>query len=218
LREALQNRILSGQLIPGQRLTQIELAKEFGVAQTVVRESLLELSFGGLVRAVDNVGVFVSDLTPDVLLEAYQIREVFEGLAARLCCQRASRQDWAELTELAERHHRMAQAGRLEEMGQLDRQFHLRTIHISRHQLLARLTEGYRLLGMIVRAERDSDTVYHEHLGIVAAIQGGEADKAEALARQHVRAGRDAVQQMAAAGRFQPHWVVEPPARSDEGD
>jgi hypothetical protein len=45
-------------------------------------------------------------------------------------------------------------------MGRLDREFHLRTIHISRHQLLHRLTEGYRLVGMIVRARRDITEIH----------------------------------------------------------
>lgn len=215
VREAIQNRILSGQFTSGQRLTQIDLAKEFSVAQTVVRESLLELSFCGLVEVVENVGVFVRDMSPEALLEAYQIREVFEGLAARLCCEHASRRDLSHLAELAEQIRATGQAGRFDQTGRLDRQFHQYTIHISGHQMLERLTEGYRLLGMVVRAERDVDTVYHEHLAIIDAMRNEQPDEAERLAREHVRAARLAVQQMVSEGRFRPNWVMEPDPAND---
>src|SRR5215472_7115983 len=90
VREDVRRLILSGELKPGTRLTQQHLAKRFGVAQSVVRESLLELQASGLVRSVDNLGIFVSDLDTHSLIHAYYVREMLEGLAARLCCERAS--------------------------------------------------------------------------------------------------------------------------------
>src|SRR5689334_9487446 len=86
IRDSIERHILSGRLKPGERLVQLDLAKEFGVAQSVIRESLLDLRLSGLVQSVNNSGMFVSDLNPHRLISAYQIREVFEGLAARLCC------------------------------------------------------------------------------------------------------------------------------------
>src|SRR3954468_17881570 len=102
VREDVRRLILTGELRPGTRLTQQQLAKRFGVAQSVVRESLLELQFSGLVRSVDNLGVFVSDLDTNLLLQAYQVREMIEGLAARLACERANRIDIRELMELVD--------------------------------------------------------------------------------------------------------------------
>src|SRR2546421_2642328 len=114
VREDVRRMILSGELKPGTRLTQQHLAKKFGVAQSVVRESLLELQASGLVRSVDNLGIFVSDLDNDTLLHAYHVREVIEGLAARLACERASRTDVREMYELADRMHETALAGKLQ--------------------------------------------------------------------------------------------------------
>ena len=59
VREDIRKLILTGELKPGARLTQQQLAQRFGVAQSVVRESLLELQFSGLVESIDNLGVFV---------------------------------------------------------------------------------------------------------------------------------------------------------------
>src|SRR5437016_13257334 len=93
VRDELRKLILSGEFGPGTRLTQQQLAKRFGVAQSVIRESLLELQSSGLVESVDNLGVFVAGLDNPKLLQAYQVREMLEGLAARLCCELVSRAD-----------------------------------------------------------------------------------------------------------------------------
>ncbi len=207
VRDCIQQAILSGLYPPGSRLRQLRLAKDFGVAQTVVRESLLELQFCGLVDIVDNLGVFVSELGPRKLLQAYEIREMFEGLAARLCCERASRADIGDLAELADRMCRLGQAGQREEMGVLDRRFHQTMIVISANDVLQRLTEGYRVLGMAVQAERDIREVRDEHLGIVAAIEANRPEEAERLAREHVRRAREAIERMIEVGSFEPRWV-----------
>ena len=216
VRDAIQGLILAGGLRPGQRLIQQELARRFGVAQSVVRESLLELQFSGLVEAVDNLGMFVSSFAPQTLIQAYEIREMFEGLAARLCCHHASRADLQELTELTRRVHQLGREGDLGAMSAMDRQFHYRTILASQNQLLARLTEGYRVLGMFVSAERDIEQVRGEHLEIVRAIEADQPDRAEQLARHHVRAARRSIERRVAEGTFSPRWVAqsEPPGLS----
>ena len=85
VREEIQRRILSGETQPGERLTQQSLAKELGVAQGTVRESLLELQWLGLVESIDRLGVFVEKLDAPRLCEAYQVREFLEGLAVAAC-------------------------------------------------------------------------------------------------------------------------------------
>jgi len=209
VRDGIQRLILSGEYQPGQRLVQQELAARFGVAQSVVRESLLELQFRGLVEAVDNLGMFVSGLDAEILLSAYEIREMFEGLAASLCCERASRSDLRDLVELAEENLGHGSRGDLEAMSSLDRQFHSRIVQISRNPLLARLTEGYRVLGMFVRANRDVRQVHGEHLEIVKIIEANQPEIAERLAREHVRAARRAIERQVGEETFVPHWVDE---------
>jgi DNA-binding GntR family transcriptional regulator len=207
VRDAIQRLILSGEYQPGQRLVQQELAGRFGVAQSVVRESLLELQFCGLVRAVDNLGMFVSGLEGRTLVAAYEIREMFEGLGARLSCHRASRADLAELVELAEENYRLGRRGDLEAMSALDRQFHYRMILASGNELLAKLTESYQVLGMFVRADRDIRQVRDEHREIVAAIEANRPAQAERLARRHVQAARQAIERQVAENTFAPQWV-----------
>ena len=209
VREDVRKLILSGELRPGTRLTQQQLAKRFGVAQSVIRESLLELQFSGLVESVDNLGIFVSDLDTDMLLQAYEVREMLEGMAARLCCETASRNDIKHLTDQAERIYELGMADKQVERGALDRDFHHRIITISGNVILSRLTEAYHVLGMIVQTSRSHPEIHEEHLGIVKAIEETRPDDAERLARQHVALVRQSIQQQITEGKFVPRWVLE---------
>jgi len=201
--------ILAGELKPGERLTQQHLAKRFGVAQSVVRESLLELQFTGLVQMIDNLGIFVGRLNSDALIQACEVREMLEGLAARSCCDRASRADLRELLDLAEEIYKLGVAGKEDQRGRLDRKFHLRIIEISRNDVLVRLIDACHVLGMTVQASRPHGVILREHLDIVSAIENGNAREAERLAREHVAGAREALQKQIGQGDFTPRWVVE---------
>lgn len=207
VREEIQRRILSGESKPGERLSQQSLAKELGVSQGAVRESLLELQWLGLVESVDHLGVFVGDLDVSRICEAYQIREVLEGLAARLACNHAGRADIAELRTMADNVFKLAAENRAEEMGSLDRKLHFHIIELSRNEILLRLAETYRVLGMTVRAARDPEIIHNEHLSIIEAIEHNSADEAERIARQHVAGARRMIENQAQQGNFIPKWV-----------
>lgn len=207
VREEIQRRILSGESQPGERLTQQSLARELGVAQGTVRESLLELQWLGLVESIDRLGVFVGKLDAARLCEAYQVREFLEGLAARLACDHSSRADLARLRDTAEQIWELSKKPDEEAMGAADRGFHLQIVNLSRNSVLIRLAEGYRVLGMAVRASREPREVYEEHLRIVEAIEKSLPDEAERLARQHVNKARQTIEQQATKNDFNPKWV-----------
>ena len=209
VREEIQRRILAGESQPGERLTQQSLAKELGVAQGTVRESLLELQWLGLVESIDPRGVFVQKLDAAHICEAYQVREFLEGLSARLACEHASRADITSLRKMADHIWELSGQKREEEMGAADRAFHLQIMTLSRNKVLLRLAEGYRVLGMAVRASRDPRQVYEEHLQIVDAIDKNTPDEAERLMRHHVADARRMIEQQAAKHEFAPKWVQD---------
>src|SRR3954467_9397158 len=146
----LRKMILTGQVRPGERLPQQRLARQFGVSQSVLRESLLELQFTGLVQSVDSLGMFVAAIDVPQLLQAYAVREMLEGLAARLCCERASIADIKYLTTTANKIHELGTSGRDEERAELDRHFHERTIEISGNSILERVCGAYHIVRLVV--------------------------------------------------------------------
>jgi DNA-binding GntR family transcriptional regulator len=206
IREEIQRRILTGESKPGERLSQQSLARELGVAQGTVRESLLELQWLGLVESIDHLGVFVDNLDASRICEAYLVREVMEGLAARLACSHAGRADIVELRNMADNIYRLSQE-KDSETASLDRSFHLHITELSQNSTLIRLSQTYRVLGMTVRAFREPSIIHAEHLRIVEAIEHNFAEEAERQARSHVVGAREMIESQVRQGKFIPKWV-----------
>ena len=204
----LQRMILAGEHPPGTKLVQQQLARRFGVAQGVVREALLELQAFGLVDTIDNRGIFVSELSVKKLLDSFDVREIHEGLAARLCCERMNRREIRELTEMANQMLELAQQDKLMEMANLDREFHRRLTHASENSMLIRLADNYRLLGKVFQMSRDPQQVRTEHLAILQAIEEGRSNDAESLMRAHIRTAKQALEHQISEGKFAPNWLA----------
>ena len=190
---SIRDWILNGKFKPGEPLRQIPLSKEFGVAQGVIREALQALEQSGLVSAIDNVGVFVREMGPEELIGAYEVREVLEGLAARLCCRTASRADIESLEAAADEIRAAKGPEKRSLRRELERQFHQRFVDLSGNETLLRQSAGYRFVGDLITTDRDPDELLKEHLAIVKAIADNRADKAEKFARQHVAASAQSI-------------------------
>ena len=215
--EELQERICSGKLPPGSKLLQRHLADELGVAVSVIREALFELKSCGLVNVVPNLGAVVANLSARTICDALQVREMLEGLAARLCCERASRSDLRELRGLADEVWR--RASREEPLANLvapDLKFHMRIIEISGNDLIDRLTHSYRALGPLGQRKCvtvEEHRVYHQqHLVIVQAIEDNLPQEAESAARAHVTTVRRLAEEAFSEGACQLPWESAAPA------
>ena len=189
VREDVRKMILTGELKPGTRLTQQHLAKKFGVAQSVVRESLQGIA-GERARSLrpSNLGIFVSDLDTSTLAACIATccesnrRDWRRSTSAR--GERASRVDIREMYEMADRVHETALAGKLDERGVYDRRSpSTRTILISGNPLLLNLTESYQMLNMVVQVPRDHDLILKQHRGIVDAIEKEDGKRGRADAQ-----------------------------------
>jgi DNA-binding GntR family transcriptional regulator len=142
----LRDMILSGDLAPGSRLDQNDLARRFGVSLVPLREALARLQSSGLVRIVPHRGVFVESLSVEELLDIYQVREALEELAARLAAPRLSAADLATLDRLKIEMEQTAKIDDFDAFLDLHRDFHF-TIYraAGRRHLLQLLTQLWDL-------------------------------------------------------------------------
>jgi len=191
--EAIQKRILDGDLKPGAPLRQIPLSKEHCVSQSVVRESLQTLEQYGLVTGVDKQGFAVRKLGRQELIDAYRVREVLEGLAARLCCRRANRDAGGWLKNMAHQIHAQSEEENGDDRSDLAYQFHQRFLSLSGNEMLQRVSIGYRFVGNLVVTDREPDQLLEEHLAVVEAVANNQPDEAERLARVHVARSADSI-------------------------
>lgn len=213
VRNHIARMVLTNQLAPGEKLVQQDLAKKLGVSRGVVREALFELGGMGLVETHDNRGGVVSPLCGQFVLEALEVREMLEALVARRCCSHMTRAQVAELTELAHEIYRLSTAGQRVEASMLDRQLHLKLMQYSANSLQVRMSENFWFATKVVRNDRrDYRDTLKGHLEILAAIEAGDADRAEAAMRAHIRADRKDTEEALKLPASEVHWVIDPVA------
>jgi len=183
--DELKEDILTLKLSPGEPLREQELATRFGVSRTPVREALTKLNHEGLVEIIHQKGAFVARLDFTVIREIYQLREVLEGLAARLA---ASRIDFHKLEGIEKRLNNSEDAGEIEETGW---RLHEYIIEAAGNK---RLAEIVRVLGsQITRVHHFAARIpgrtkksLEEHKQIIGALKKRDAKLAEMTVKKHI--------------------------------
>lgn len=183
------------------RVREEDLANQLGVSRTPVREALIRLDSTGFISLRPGRGALLQPVSERDYLEWLQLREQLEGFAAREAALNASQRDVLALRLLFEP---FLEPGLAESKPKLYSQanvaFHIEIIRLANNHLLERVwaSFGHRQTSYrrqtIARLHRSSDSL-REHLAIIDAIEQRDADRAEALARAHVRAFYLAVEQ-----------------------
>ncbi len=224
IREALAQRILDGRYAPGERLVELQIAKEMGTSQAPVREALRELESLGLVESEIHRGTRVRRLGEDDLKDIFETRAALEEHATRLA---TTRLDQEGIVELGQRVHEMvaaAAAHDLEGVIRKSTEFHRRIIEAAGSRSLLRawnsLQIEIRTLISLARTGLDLLEVAHSHWPIVDAIADGDAIAAGLAARnhQHFFASKPHLERVDAQGTDAATTPTEPlPFDADDG-
>lgn len=184
--------IVEGAIPAGSKLSETELSTKYQVSRAVIREAINRLESCHLVERKANVGARIVSLTPEGLIQLYQVREALEGMAARLAAKNMSDEEIADLTTLLDNHFQTVKGGEsyYQEAGDLD--FHYRIILGSKNQhLIEVLVNGiYHLIRMyrvqLGMAGPRVTTAFDEHKHVVQAIANRDEELAEMLMRRHI--------------------------------
>jgi DNA-binding GntR family transcriptional regulator len=192
---SLRDHIVEGQLPPGTRLIELDLAQQFESSRTPVREALKRLSAEGLVSMDPARGMIVRDVDPVEAEEIYVIREVIDGLAGRLAAPRASDDDLTKLHVLIDAQRDAVRDGDWLEMTRANRRYHEVIYRATgSHHLLAlagNLHDLVRTFSMRCFANPErGQLVIDEHARIAGALARRDADTAEAESKIHIANAR----------------------------
>jgi DNA-binding GntR family transcriptional regulator len=187
-------RILSGELAPGTRIKQEELAAELGASRVPVREALRILESRGLVGLRANSGAWVAEMTPGDLSLSYQIRERIEPLLLLDSIPRLTEADIAELQETQEAIEATVD---VEEFLVLDRKLHWISYRGHQTTLLATMverlwdsTQHYRREFVRLSGGSSSWVTNSEHRLLIEAIERRDTSTAEDILALHIRRTR----------------------------
>jgi DNA-binding GntR family transcriptional regulator len=189
---SLREAILSGRIAAGSRLRVPELAAELGVSRTPAREALYVLERDGLVEVLPRRGAVVLHGSAQDLEELFAMREVLDGLAARLTAQRATESERRQVKTALADHLAALRAGDIDRYLELDLAFHALLTELSHNRRLVRARAQYsdqaRLIMLTAsRPGAMGKGVANDHRAIAAAVVAADADAAEDAARSHVR-------------------------------
>jgi DNA-binding GntR family transcriptional regulator len=198
--DALRTALINGDLAPGQRLVEAELAESFNVSRASVRAALIDLTAEGLVERIPNRGARVRVVSVAEAVAITECRMVLEGLCAAKAAERVTDEQIAVLTDLGGQLRRAVADGDPMKYSALNRELHRLIREISAQPVASELLD--RLNGQLVRhqfrlalrAGRPQVSL-PEHLAIIEAIVHREPADAEAAARAHLSSVIKALQQ-----------------------
>jgi DNA-binding GntR family transcriptional regulator len=199
--DTLRNMILSGEVRPGERLGERELARRIQVSRTPLREALSRLERDGLAVSKRGLGYFAPAFDPKVVQELYEFREILEVGACRLAARRISKSGIGELRGIIAQLAAFARKKKLS-LDELRDEVHL---GLRIHEVIAResgneliastlyqIYDRLRLLTWIDVLWFDTWSVTRrEHRNLVVAVIAGKPDQAAIIAQRHVKRSKD---------------------------
>jgi DNA-binding GntR family transcriptional regulator len=194
--QKIKEKILNNILKPGTILNERELCDDLNISRTPIREALLKLANDGLIEILPNRGAFVSNITYEMITESYSIREVLEGLAARLFCICATDE---EINDLQEKLFLLEESYRnndIENFVKYDKEFHNIILIGSKNKKLKGIMENIknqveRITNLTKKDFKRAEITLDHHKKIFAEIQKHNPVEAENLMKIHINDSKE---------------------------
>lgn len=187
----LRAAILSGELAPGTSLREIEIATRVGVSRTPVREALRRLQLEGLATKLRNGSLAVSEITVQIIKEAFAMRELLEGYAASEAARVATPDDVTNIQAIIDEAQQAVTEGASEQLPLLNDRFHGYIEDLARNSLLKKATHLLREQTVVYHAfalgkPAQQQAFVDDHKAILAALAARDPEQARAVAVHHL--------------------------------
>ena len=195
--QSLDEDIVFGVFYPKQKLTEDELLTRFGVKRHVIREVLAQLNVMGLVERLPNRGAYVCELTPQEVIDIYDVREILEVAAAKRTPLPAPKPVLEALKRIQEEHSEAIEQNDLRQVFRVNIRFHQEQFSACGNVKLAQSILEYARKAHLIRAIKYPEPGHlrqleWEHLQIIKAMRGKNREELIKIVRDHLPASRDA--------------------------
>lgn len=196
LREVIFNTIreaiIVGELKPGERLMEVQLAEKMGVSRTPVREAIRKLELEGLVEMLPRKGAHVADLSVKDIMDVLEVRSTLDGLASALSASRITDEELKELKHVQTQFANYVEKENLQGQVKKDVEFHDIIYRSSRNDKLIQIINNLREQAQRFRVVYLKDfsspkDIIKEHAEIVEAITSRDVAAAELAAQRHIK-------------------------------
>ena len=196
--DTLRDAILSGELKPGQALTEMDLSRQLGVSRAPIREALRILNSEGLVETIPYHGTTVSRLTKDDIEEIYGMRILLESYAMERVIAVGDAEAMGRLRAMVDGMVRSGDSGDLKTVNELDRDFHDALIEMGAHTLLLSMWQMVamkvrQVMALVNRRNTDLTQIARNHLPLLDAMEAGDVARAQEILRGHIASAHDLI-------------------------
>lgn len=194
----LREAIITGELKPGERLMEVQLAEKMGVSRTPVREAIRKLELEGWVSMIARKGAQVAGLSIKDIMDVLEVRASMDGLATALSTARITDEELKELNSIHTQFISFMEKDNLPGQIKKDVEFHEIIYRSSRNdkliQIVSNLREQVQRFRVIYLKDYSSPKeLVKEHLEIIEAITARDQDKAFKVAQRHIENQKEAV-------------------------
>ena len=187
----LRKAILRGELKPGERLMEIQLANKLGVSRTPIREAIRRLELEGLVLMIPRKGAEVAQITEKNMQDVLEVRKALEELSVQLACERITPEQVEEMKMAAEDFRKVLKSGDVTKIAEADVKFHDIIFAATNNQRLITLLNNlreqmYRFRVEYLKQKECYPQLLEEHDKLIALISGGEVEEACELMGRHI--------------------------------
>ena len=190
--DTLREAIIVGELKPGQRRMEVQLAEKMGVSRTPVREEIRKLELEGLVEMLPRKGAHVAELSVKDIMDVLEVRATLAGLATSLSATRITDDEKKELRHLLDQFINYVEKENLQGSIKKDVEFHDVIYRSSRNDKLIQISnilreQIQRLRIVYIKDYSSSRELIREHTEIYEAIIAGNPETAMEAARRHIK-------------------------------
>ena len=194
----LRKAIITGELLPGERLMETQLGEKLGVSRTPIREAIRKLELEGLVVIVPRKGAQVVQFTQKDIKDVLEVRGALEALAVRLACQRMDERSFLRLQLVNTEYEYAAKENDIETMIEKDVEFHEVIFSATQNDKLVQMfgnlgEQVHRFRIAYLKNSEASMAVQEEHMEILQALRDRDADLAADLAATHIARQSDSI-------------------------
>lgn len=186
----IRENIISGNINPGEKVNEYQVAKSLNISRPPIREAFRLLAAEGLITLVPRKGAFVSELSIQGVKEIYEMKSMMESFAVRLAIPIINEKEVSELDSINNSMEEKIKQSNFKAILKLNIEFHRKMIKMSKNEKLIRFYEGivlpirrYQRVGL--SAPTSWETSLQEHRNIVEAIKSKNVELAERLTRGH---------------------------------
>ena len=196
--ENLKKAIVRGELQPGKRLVENQIAGMLNISRTPVREAIHKLEREGLLEKMPRGGFIVPDLTRDNVEETFGIRSVLEGYAARMAAILHKGNDLDLLENKLNEYQQHFDQGQMDALLKINTEFHDLLYSLSKSQKLIKMINDlrdqiYQFRKIILNNKKMAKKSGDDHRLMMRYIRDRDADGVEKLVREHILRGQEAV-------------------------